>query len=370
MPMEDIRVLIVDDSAVIRTMLSDQIAATPGMTVVGTARNGREAVTAVPNLHPHVITLDMQMPEMNGLTVLDAILDNHPIPIIMVSSLTRAGAAITLEALERGAADYVPKPEHGAQDMSSFIAELVFKIRSVASMDMRRLLATRRKRPTPVSHPAKTSGPKDVVPMPIASVDDVAGRCIALGISTGGPPALARLLESLRPPLPPMVIVQHMPAQFTKPLAGRLDSISALSVREASIGDKLEPNCVYLAPGGKHVELKSRGSSVVTVIRDGAVVSGHKPSADVMMTSAAKIFGPYCLGVIMTGMGRDGADGCRAIRQAGGFVLGQDEATSDVYGMNRTAYIEGNVDMQFGLHEGAAVITRQVRRLGRQLAAT
>ncbi len=370
MATDDIRVLIVDDSAVIRTLLSDQIAATPGMSVAGTARNGREAVTAVPSLRPDVITLDMQMPEMNGLTVLDAILDNHAIPIIMVSSLTRAGASITLEALDRGAADYVPKPEHGTRDMSSFTAELVFKIRSVASMDIRRLLATRRKRPVPVSHPAKAPLPKDVVPLAISSADEVVGRCIALGISTGGPPALARLLESLRPPLPPIVIVQHMPAQFTKPLAGRLDALSALNVREASVGERLEPNCVYVAPGGKHLELKSRGPTVVTVIRDGEVVSGHKPSADVMMTSAAKAFGPNCLGVIMTGMGRDGADGCRAIRAAGGFVLGQDEATSDVYGMNRTAYVEGNVDLQFGLHEGAAVITRQVRRLGRQLAAT
>jgi two-component system chemotaxis response regulator CheB len=165
--------------------------------------------------------------------------------------------------------------------------------------------------------------------------------------------------------MPPMVIVQHMPPQFTGPLAARLDSLSALSVREAVHGDRLQPNCVLVAPGGKHLELRGSRTRVSVILRDGPVVSGHKPSVDVMMTSAAKIFGPHCLGVVMTGMGRDGADGCRAIRAAGGFVLGQDAATSDVYGMNRVAYVEGNVDQQFGLPEAAAVISRQVRRLGR-----
>jgi two-component system chemotaxis response regulator CheB len=163
--------------------------------------------------------------------------------------------------------------------------------------------------------------------------------------------------------MPPIVIVQHMPAQFTGPLAGRLDSISALSVREAVQGDRLQPNCVLLAPGGRHLELRGRGSRVTVVVRDGPVVSGHKPSVDVLMTSAAKVFGPSCLGVIMTGMGRDGVDGCRAIRAAGGYVLGQDEASSDVYGMNRAAYVDGHVDQQFGLAEAAGVVWRQVRRL-------
>jgi two-component system, chemotaxis family, protein-glutamate methylesterase/glutaminase len=170
----------------------------------------------------------------------------------------------------------------------------------------------------------------------------------------------------LRPPMPPMIIVQHMPPQFTAPLAARLDSLSQLSVREAGNGDRLQPNCVLLAPGGIHLELRGRGPVVTVVLRDGQPVSGHKPSIDVMMTSAARAFGPNCLGVIMTGMGRDGADGCKAIRAAGGYVLGQDEETSDVYGMNRTAFVEGNVDRQFGLYEGAAIIPRQIRNLGAQ----
>jgi two-component system chemotaxis response regulator CheB len=162
--------------------------------------------------------------------------------------------------------------------------------------------------------------------------------------------------------MPPIVVVQHMPPQFTGPLASRLNSISALLVREAAHGDLLRSNCVLIAPGGSHLELRGRAAQVRVVVRDGPTVSGHRPSVDVMMASAAKTFGPNCLGVIMTGMGRDGANGCHAIRAAGGYVLGQDEASSAVYGMNRVAHVEGNVDQQFGLHEAAAVISRQVCR--------
>jgi two-component system, chemotaxis family, protein-glutamate methylesterase/glutaminase len=190
-----------------------------------------------------------------------------------------------------------------------------------------------------------------------------------LGVSTGGPPALTRLLEGLQPPMAPIVIVQHMPPLFTAPLAARLDFLSALRVREAVDGDRLQSNCVLIAPGGKHLKLVDRQTHVAVKLFEGTAVSGHKPSIDVMMTSAAKIFGSRCLGVIMTGMGHDGVEGCRAIAAAGGCVLGQDEATSDVYGMNRAAYLAGHVHRQFGLPDAAAVITRHFRRLGRPLAA-
>ncbi len=190
---------------------------------------------------------------------------------------------------------------------------------------------------------------------------ELADKCIAIGVSTGGPPALACLFESLRPPMPPIVVVQHMPPNFTKPLAWRLDSLGELSIREAANGDLLEPNHVLIAPGGKHLQVRRLDTSAKAVVRDGAPVSGHMPSADVLMKSVAESFGKNCLGVIMTGMGRDGADGCGAIRAAGGYVLGQDEASSDVYGMNKVAYVEGNVDRQFALSEAAAVLTRHVR---------
>lgn len=361
MPSENIRVLVVDDSAVMRAMITDQIEGASGMGVVGVAKNGHDALEAVAKLHPDVVTLDMQMPGMNGLEVLDAILEKNPIPVLMVSALTRAGASITLEALERGASDYVAKPERGESAKSLFYGELIHKIREVSGMNVRRMMARRRQQtigPMAFTHKHPPKASTEDCPF------DLAQRCVALGISTGGPPALTLLLGSLQPPMPPMIIVQHMPPQFTGPLAARLDAISALTVREASQGDRLEPNHVLVAPGGTHLKLRDRGSYVTAVLQDGPPVSGHKPSVDVMMKSAAEVFGPNCLGVIMTGMGRDGADGCHAIRAAGGFTLGQDQATSDVYGMNRVAFVEGNIDRQFGLQEASTVITRQVRRLG------
>ncbi len=359
MPSDNVRVLVVDDSAVTRTMICDQVAAAAGLSVAGIACNGREALAAIDALCPDVVTLDLQMPDMDGLAVLDVILDRRPLPVIMVSAATRAGAAVTLEALDHGAADYVAKPQPGGSAWA-FHAELIRKIRTVAGMDIRRMIAARgeKKLPDRKAIPGRSAAKSVAGDCP----GELASKCVALGISTGGPPALTTLLAALRAPMPPIVVVQHMPPQFTGPLASRLNSISALSVREAVHGDLLQPNYVFIAPAGSHLELRGRTAQVRAVVRDGPPVSGHKPSVDVMMTSAAKIFGTNCLGVIMTGMGRDGANGCRAIRTAGGYVLGQDEASSAVYGMNRVAYAEGNVDQQFGLHEAAAVIFRQVRQ--------
>ncbi len=362
----DIRVLVVDDSAVSRAVICDQIEAAVGMSVAGRARDGRAALEKIAALHPDVVTLDLQMPGMDGLAVLDAMLANDAVPVIMVSSLTYAGAAVTLDALERGAVDYVPKPERGGIRDQGFAEELISKIRGAVDVDVRRMMARRKKRRVAARVPDRPPAK----PAPEACPAELAEKCVALGISTGGPPALARLLAEIRPPMPPMVIVQHMPPQFTGPLAARLDSLSALSVREAKQEDALEPNCVLVAPGGKHLELARRGPRVRVSIRDGETVSGHKPSVDVMMVGAAKAFGPNCLGVIMTGMGRDGVNGCRAIRAAGGYVLGQDEASSDVYGMNKVAFVEGDVDQQFALGDAAATIARQVRQLGGVAANT
>ena len=329
------------------------------MEVVGVASNGAQAVELCQSSRPDVVTLDIQMPGMDGLAALDAILAQRPVVVIMVSALTQLGAAVTLEALDRGALDYVAKPESKAETENVLGEGLLRKIRVMANADVRRILEIRARR-VQQRRPRELRRPNDA---PRPDIVALANKCIALAISTGGPPALTGLFESLRPPLPPIVVVQHMPPRFTKPLAWRLDSVSELNIREAAEGDVLRPNHVLIAPGGQHLELRRVGGRVKAVIRDGEPVSGHKPSADVMMTSAATAFGPNCLGVIMTGMGHDGAEGCRALRAGGGFVLGQDEATSDVYGMNKVAFQQGHVDRQFALHDAAAAITGQIQRL-------
>jgi two-component system chemotaxis response regulator CheB len=356
---KEIRVLVVDDSAVIRAIVADSIASTPGMKVVGTAADGRQALEILDAVRPDVITLDVQMPRMDGLATLDAILARWPIPVIMVSSMTRRGADITLDALDRGAVDYLEKPDYGAKTRAALREELPHKIRAAAGLDVRRILQIRQERKERRTEPRRLPRPQAADRLP--ATPELADKCIAIGVSTGGPPALACLFESLRPPMPPIVVVQHMPPSFTKPLAWRLDSLSELSIREAAHGDLLEPNRVLIAPGGKHLEVRRVGGVVKAAVRDGTPVSGHMPSVDVLMKSVAATFGPNGLGVIMTGMGRDGADGCAAIRAAGGYVLGQDQESSDVYGMNKVAYVEGHVDCQFALSEAATVITRHVR---------
>lgn len=369
------RVLIVDDSALMRTLIADQLADVDGIEVCGSAANGQLALQMMNRLKPDVITLDVQMPGMDGLETLDRLLEIRPVPVIMVSAMTQLGGDITLDALERGAFDYVAKPAGLVQAESVMREELVRKIRSVADTDFAKVLQIRRaraelrrKRRAAAGVPAKTiAPPKKSEPVAAA---DWACRCIAIGISTGGPPALTSLFENLPAGLPPIVIVQHMPEQFTRAFAKRLNSISPVEVKEAATGDMLEPGCAYIAQGGKHLEIRrhTRSQSRLEVF-DGDPVSGHRPSVDVMMRSAAKTFGDACLGVVMTGMGRDGSDGCKAIREAGGYVLGQDEASSDIYGMNRVAFTEGNVDKQFDLQDAAQIIVREAKRLRSGMAA-
>jgi two-component system chemotaxis response regulator CheB len=379
MALKDIGVLVVDDSAVIRSLIADGIAATPGMKVVGTAEDGKEALDILDAVRPDVITLDIQMPRMDGLATLEAILSRRSIPIIMVSSLTKLGAEITLDALDRGAVDYLAKPDYGEKTRTALRDELPRKIRMAADCDVQRIVEIRRGQRKRIAQrtaelgtastgaralsTGRARGDQSAKSAPSQFPLEFACKCVAIGISTGGPPALAALFEAIRPPMPPIIVVQNMPASFTKALAWRLDSLSDLSIKEAAAGDLLEPNQVLIAPGGKHLQVCRAGNSVQAVITDGPVVNGHKPSVDVMMKSVVEAFGNSCLGVIMTGMGRDGADGCRAIRAAGGMVLGQDEATSDVYGMNKVAFVEGSVDRQFALDEAATVIAHHVRRI-------
>jgi two-component system chemotaxis response regulator CheB len=364
--MSSIGVLVVDDSVLIREIICDAVREQPGMHVVGAAADGREAVEMAGRLKPDVVTLDVQMPNMDGLATLDALLKIRPIPVIMVSSLTQAGAETTLQALDRGAMDYVGKPDSGAARHQALGEELIRKIRMMSGVDVTRMLRIRRERlerarQRSLTQPAKAAVTPAAAPVGIPPA--YAESCIALGVSTGGPPALTTLFEALKPPLPPMLVVQHMPPNFTKAFAWRLNSISPLEVKEAETGDILEPNRVLIAPGGKHLVVRKQGGKVVVLIEETDPVSGHRPSVDVMMRTASEIYGRRILGVIMTGMGRDGADGCKLVRSRGGYVIGQDEATSDVYGMNKVAMVEGNVDRQFGLDEGASLIMQMTKKL-------
>ncbi len=355
-----IRVLVVDDSLVLRELLADIINAEPGFTVVAKARDGQDALKKVEQYRPDVVTLDVQMPRMDGLETLDAILASNPVPVIMVSALTARDTDVTLQALDRGAMDYIEKPKDLKTSQDDFRRQLIPKIRAVAGADVKRILRIRqtkkqRRQEAPARKQGVTDGNGELV-------QRYSQCCIAIGISTGGPPALATLFESLVLPLPPIVIVQHMPANFTGPFARRLDSISALTVKEAATGDRLLPNRAYIAPGGDHLVLRKGNGHVMARVKRGEPVSGHKPSVDVMMKSAAELFGASCIGVIMTGMGHDGVDGCAAIRSVGGYVLGQNQETSDVYGMNRAAYVAGNVDRQFGLEDLAALLSETCRQ--------
>jgi two-component system chemotaxis response regulator CheB len=356
-----IRVLVVDDSALMRRVISDSIAAEPDMAVVGTGTNGLEAVEKVLALKPDVVTLDVQMPGMDGLAALEQILAKRPTPVIMVSSLTRRAADVTLNALERGAIDYVAKPETAAQAEQVLRGDLIRKIRGAYGADVARVMQIRKRRRP--AHPAGEAPPTAAATHKHSAHGDIDGLCITIGISTGGPPALVHLFESLAPPMPPIVVVQHMPAQFTGSFAKRLDAVSDLSIKEAEHGEVVHANHVYIAPGGLHLGLRHCGHLVHVDVHDGEPVGGHKPSVDSMMQSAAHVYGDHCLGVVMTGMGHDGVEGCRAIKESGGYVLAQDRESSDVYGMNKLAIAAGHVDAQFSLDNAAAAITASLAKL-------
>ena len=372
-----LRVLVVDDSQLIRALISDLLEEATDIEVIGTAADGMEAVRMSRSLKPDVITLDVQMPKMDGLQTLDKILEQQSIPVIMVSATTQLGGQITLDALDRGALDYIAKPEGLKEAETTLRTELIRKIRSVASTDVQRVLRMRReraeKRQERRDARATAGEARQTVTTPSAPPSDVSvcDKLIAIGISTGGPPALASIFELLPGGLPPIVIVQHMPANFTKAFAMRMNSFSKVEIKEAETGDVLKPGHAYLAPGGFHLEVKRNGrNGGKLLVREGDHVSGHRPSVDVMMTSAAQVYGNRILGIVMTGMGRDGSNGCKAVRTAGGYVLGQDEASSDVYGMNKVAFQEGNVDRQFSLDEAPTLIPAQVRRMWGAACAT
>lgn len=327
-----IGVLVVDDSPTMRGLISAALRRDPEIEIVGTAADPLEAREAIKRLNPDVVTLDIEMPNMDGLSFLEKIMRLRPTPVVMVSTLTQAGAEATLTALELGAVDCVAKPGAGSTAQEAF-AELAAKVKAAARSRVRPLGDAA----TPV-RPAGYRAREAVV---------------AIGASTGGVEALLAVISQFPDTCPPTVITQHMPATFTRSFAARLDKASGATVTEAEDGAPLEPGRVYVAPGGdRHLDVVGGRCR----LREGEPVSGHRPSVDVLFRSVARQ-GAAAVGVILTGMGRDGADGLLAIREAGGRTLGQNEATSVVYGMPRAALELGAVERQLPLARlGQAVL--------------
>ena len=327
-----VRVLVADDSAFMRTAITRMIESDPGLRVIGSAQTGHEAIDKIVALNPDVVTLDVEMPGMNGLDALRHIMKQCPVPVIMVSSLTQEGAEVTLEALDIGAFDYVPK-------QSSFVSLDIVKIRDDLIAKVKAAAESNKKRPV-----ARVTAPALHAHSVLLATPKVASTVVALGTSTGGPKALQEILPLLPADLQvPVLVVQHMPVGFTGPFARRLDGICKVTVREAIQEEELQPGIVYIAPAGQHMTVYRRGTSKVA-LRLGRTPEGmlHMPSVDVMMLSVAEVFRSQTLGVIMTGMGADGVKGMESIKREGGFNLGQDEPSCTVYGMPRSA-AEANV---------------------------
>lgn len=331
-----VKVLIVDDSATMRSLIAATLRQDPEIEVLGFANDPLEAREAIKRLNPDVITLDVEMPRMNGLEFLEKIMRLRPTPVVMVSTLTQAGAETTLAALELGAVDCVGKPSGGATAAEAF-ADLAQKVKMAARSNVR-----------PFAGPAKPhDGHADY---------KAAAECIlAIGSSTGGVEALMTILSAFPKNCPPTVITQHMPAAFTKSFAARLDRVCDAHVEEATDGARLAPGRIYLAPGGEHhLEVASKTAPICR-LRQGDTVNGHRPSVDVLFESVAALGRPS-VGVILTGMGRDGAKGLLAMRQKGARTLGQDEASCVVYGMPKAAFEIGAVETQTSLPRMAAAM--------------
>lgn len=327
------RVLIVDDSALIRQLLTTLLAADPEIEVVGAAPDPFVAREKIKELNPDVVTLDVEMPHMDGVTFLRKIMALRPMPVVMISTLTQAGAEVTLEALEIGAVDFVAKPTSDIMTaMNSLSSELQAKVKAAA-----RARVGQRRAPPPT-----------VAPRPMR-MNRVTGKLIAIGASTGGVEALKTVLMGMPADCPPILITQHMPPRFTAAFAQRLDKECPMSVWEATDGQLLEPGNVYIAPGSHHLELVRHGGRLTCSLHEQAPVSGHRPSVDVLFRSVARVAGPSAVGVILTGMGKDGAEGMLEMRRAGATTLGQDEETSLIYGMPRVAFERGGVVRQYPL---------------------
>ena len=349
-----IKVLVVDDSAFMRNTLVSILQKSPNINVVATGRNGEEGLELIQKHDPDVVTLDIEMPRMDGLTALKRIMMEMPRPVIMISSLTTEGAEATLKALELGAADFIPKQTLPDEAYGENIRETVLTV-AKSSHIFRRF---RRPRPVvpvkvpplsaPVAAPSALTSPRG--PLGSRPARDV----VAIGVSTGGPPAVQKILSALPEDFPAgILIAQHMPAAFTQTFAKRLDSVSKISVKEAEPGDKLRNGWAYVAPGGKHIRVKPNMEIIVSEEPKEAL---YKPSANELMDSVGKTFGRKALGVMLTGMGNDGLNGAKVLKAGGGRLIAQSEQTCVVYGMPKAVVDAGLADEVIDLDNMAQAI--------------
>lgn len=334
--MSKIRVLCVDDSALMRQILTEMINSQSDMEVVATAPDPIIARDLIKQVDPDVLTLDVEMPKMDGLDFLERIMRLRPMPVVMVSTLTERGSDITLKALELGAIDFVTKPQIGIRDkMLNYTEILADKIRVAAKAKISKFKNPSPKVPTVLSY------------FPSSIVNNI----IAIGASTGGTEAIRVVLERMPKECPPIVITQHMPAGFTKSFAERLNKICVVNVKEAEEGDVLKQGCVYIAPGDKHLEIVKIGSTFQATLNDGPNVNRHKPAVDVLFNSVAKYAGRNAVAILLTGMGADGAKGMLELKNKGAWTIAQDEASCIVFGMPREAIVLGAAEQVLDLKD-------------------
>jgi two-component system chemotaxis response regulator CheB len=361
---QKIRVLIIDDSATVRQTLSSILSADPQIEVIGTASDPFVAAKRIAEEVPDVITLDVEMPRMDGITFLRKLMSQKPVPVVMCSSLTEAGSETLMQALEAGAVDVILKPKMGVADhlMDSKI-RICDAVKAAAGA---RISGARRPPPQlarPIHEPEKKLTADAMLPPPTArAMARTTETIVCVGASTGGTEAVRVLLEALPPDSPGMVIVQHMPEKFTASFAKRLDSLCAVEVKEAEDGDTVRRGRVLIAPGNRHTLLERSGARYYVSVKDGPLVSRHRPSVDVLFRSAARSAGSNAVGVIMTGMGDDGARGLAEMKGAGAFTLAQDEATSVVFGMPKEAIALGCVDRTVALQNLTAEVLNAAKR--------
>jgi two-component system, chemotaxis family, protein-glutamate methylesterase/glutaminase len=355
-PRDDrVRVLVVDDSPSVRRLVGRLLEDDPGIVVCGTACSGEEALDMVAELRPDVMTLDVMMPGMDGLTVLEQLMANDPLPVLMLSSLTGQGAVTSVRALEAGAVDVLEKPPVMTWEGEPPLArELVAKVKAASRIDVARLLRRR---------------PPEQRPRAFSSCPRVTPAVTVIGASTGGPGALRTLLSSLDPAYPsPIVLVQHMPTGFTAALAERLDALTPLEVREASDGDELRPGRIIVGRAGSQLHLEKRRHGITVRVDGQPAGLRHKPSIDVVMRSAAEAFGMETLGILLTGMGEDGAAGLLAVRHGGGRTIAEAESSAVIFGMPKAAIALGAATDVLDLHDILHTLNSYVH-LGRVPAA-